>query len=139
MNSGMPSSEAISEAIDKLMSNPEILTNIMGALGGSAPKQEKEAVSDLEEEVPHTAQASTSAAADASPMFSPELLAKLPGIMSALGGSGTASASSSKSRALSESEALLCALKPYLSPHRAEAVDKILKLSRLGSIIGNIK
>lgn len=33
-------------------------------------------------------------------------------------------------------EALLCALKPYLAPERAAAIDKIIRLSELGNLFG---
>ena len=36
-------------------------------------------------------------------------------------------------------EALLCAMKPYLSPARCEAVDYLLRLARVGDAIRALK
>lgn len=35
--------------------------------------------------------------------------------------------------------ALLCALKPYLSPERAAAVDYLLRLAKIGELLSNFK
>ena len=40
--------------------------------------------------------------------------------------------------ATSRHKALLCALKPYLSPARREAADYLLRLSAVGELIKNI-
>ena len=35
--------------------------------------------------------------------------------------------------------ALLCALKPYLSAERGEAIDYLLRIARIGDVIANLK
>lgn len=42
---------------------------------------------------------------------------------------------SSKSRETAKHEALLCALKPYLSDSKKNAVDSILKVAKIGDVI----
>ena len=44
-------------------------------------------------------------------------------------------AAASKSRSEADRAALLCAMKPYLSRERQNAIDYIIKLSRLGDIL----
>lgn len=61
----------------------------------------------------------------------PDIMSKLPSILSLLGGAS----SSPKKSEDAKREALLKALKPYLNHSRAEAVDKVLELSKLGEIL----
>ena len=60
----------------------------------------------------------------------PELLGKLPALMSALGPmlSGKVSAKDEKST-------LLLALKPYMSPQRCDAIDKLIMLGNLSELM----
>ena len=65
-----------------------------------------------------------------------ELMAKLPELLSVmkplLGGAENSGQTDKKL-------ALLCALKPYLSPKRCETIDYITKVSRLGDTLKHIK
>lgn len=65
-----------------------------------------------------------------------ELMAKLPELLSVmkplLGGTEGSGQTDKKL-------ALLCALKPYLSPKRCETIDYITKVSRLGDTLKHIK
>lgn len=117
---------------------------------------------------PHTQHANPSADIFSALLSNPELLSKLPSLISSvkpmldmLGmGSGakptsaTASANASaahgdsnaleagipnkKSSADDRRAALLCAMKPYLSHDRQQAIDYILKLSRLGNVLKSL-
>lgn len=99
-------------------------------------------------------------------LSNPELLAKLPSLLSSMkpildmlggvGSSGTAQTSATasppvgvQSEPASEQDkssdkksdsrtALLCAMKPYLSPDRQNAIDYIVKLGRLGDILKSL-
>lgn len=66
----------------------------------------------------------------------PELLTKLPALMSALGpiakGTGGKDCKDDKT-------ALLLALKPYMSPGRCDAIDKLIMLGRLGEIMRQLR
>lgn len=67
----------------------------------------------------------------------PDLLSKLPELISVMKPllSGNASTSIGTDKRL----ALLCAMKPYLSPKRCEAIDYITKMSKLGDTLKHIK
>ncbi|MEE0970605.1 MAG: hypothetical protein U0M06_14655 [Clostridia bacterium] len=146
MNNDGINADALQNVIGKLMANPDALKNILSVIGSTNQEaavinneQDKESEgseNNLENE-------DESAPVSASVSIPPEILAKLPGIISALGGIGGTSdqekgKGQAKKKGCSEREALLCALKPYLSPHRAKALDKIIQLSRLGDILGSI-
>ena len=131
----IPSADAIQGIIGTLMSNPELMKNIIGMLGN----QNGEDDGIGEEEVAEEAAAEKSAAEEAAistqsvPSVPPELISKLPMLLSLLGGS-----SAPKSKREAEREALLSAMKPFLSPSRAESIEKIIKISRLGDILTSL-
>ena len=64
----------------------------------------------------------------------PDLLAKLPALMGALGPIlGTGSGHKD------ERTTLLLALKPYMSPQRCDAIDKLITVCRLGEVFRQIR
>lgn len=66
----------------------------------------------------------------------PDLIGKLPALMSALGpmiGGGSGSAGKD------DKTALLLALKPYMSPQRCDAIDKLIMFARLGQILQQLR
>lgn len=81
---------------------------------------------------------STPAGADAGLLgaLPAEMLTKLPALMSAigplLGGKGAADCKDDKT-------ALLLALKPYMSPQRCDAIDKLITFGRLGEIMRQLR
>ncbi len=66
----------------------------------------------------------------------PELIGKLPMLMSAIGpmmgGKGAGAVKDSKT-------ALLLALKPYMSPQRCDAIDKLIMFNRLSDILRQLR
>lgn len=107
---------------------------------------------------PETSSATGGSTLISSLLSNPELLSKLPDLISvvspllsglSLGGNATAPSSPSlqsqakptgaitqtQSREVQNSNALLCALKPYLKKERQDAIDYMIKLSRLGDIL----
>lgn len=131
---GMDGSAA-SNLLSSLLSNPEIMAKL-GALMGE------------------TAGSATPAAAPPIPsdglatvLSNPELLAKLPDVMAMLkpmqdaNGSLSAPPSEKAGRRSREDcrNDLLLALKPFLSPERCQAVDAMLRISKLGTVISRIK
>ncbi len=64
----------------------------------------------------------------------PDLMAKLPALMGALGPMMGA-----KGGKKDEKTALLLALKPYMSPQRCDAIDKLITLCRLGEVMRQIR
>ena len=131
---GMDGSAA-SNLLSSLLSNPEIMAKL-GALMGE------------------TAGSTTPAAAPPIPsdglatvLSNPELLAKLPDVMAMLKPMQAANGSlptppSEKAGRRSREDCrndLLLALKPFLSPERCQAVDAMLRISKLGTVISRIK
>ena len=72
----------------------------------------------------------TEAAALPSLSLPPELLGKLPMLMGALG-----PMMQGKDGAKDEKSALLLALKPYMSPQRCDAIDKLIMINRLSDLM----
>lgn len=80
--------------------------------------------------------------------INPELMSRLPAIMSSLsssfGGSGAASpvgsfGGSAHHPSQNKRLALLHALRPYLSEHRRDAIDRIVKITALGDLLKKLK
>ena len=119
--------DKISEAVGKLLENPSLLQSVASALGlGGEASHEASASADVSEQA-------SAASADA---VSPEAA------MTAATDSGNAMASLIPvlSRLASgggdcRHEALLFALKPYLSPSRKAAVDYIVKISKMSELV----
>lgn len=66
----------------------------------------------------------------------PDLLGKLPALMGALGPLMGGGATAGKR---DEKTALLLALKPYMSPGRCDAIDKLIMLGRIGEVMNQLK
>ena len=129
-----PSSEAISGMIETLMSKPELLQGIASLLGTS---DKEEAGEEKEVEEGESTESETEATRDTAnliPPIPPQLLSKLPAILSLLGGAE----SGKKSKKEADREALLCALKPYLTESKVQAIEKLIKLSRLGDLLSSL-
>lgn len=69
----------------------------------------------------------------------PALLEMLPTLLSSLGGHPTSGSAGRGKGPMAEREALLCALKPFLSPSRREAVDTVLRVARLGELLQRLQ
>lgn len=69
-------------------------------------------------------------------LSNPEILSKLPSIMSAVGSlSGGAKSGSESAKHTGQHTALLCALKPYLNSERRRAADTILNFLRIEEVL----
>ena len=126
---GLPND--FSAILDKVLSNPEILTTVASALSGaSGGTGEAEKTADLpstEESVPASA-----------PLDTDVMMQKLPQIMKMLSPmmSGPGAKNHSPAHDPSDKRAcLLLAIKPYLSKERCEAIDYIIKFSKLSEIL----
>lgn len=119
LKDGLP--DGISAALDKLLANPQLMSMVASALNDSAPARsdpdESPTSSDISVQ-PQTA-----------PVFSPDAILPLVGKLS------QASHSSGKA----EHEALLCAIKPYLSPKRCQVIDGIIRISKMSAIVRQLK
>lgn len=103
--------EALPSALGEILSNPQMLT----------------AISSMAEKLKAGSAATESTADSDKKADSGESQSKLPDVLSLLQGKGSGESQSRRSE-------LLCALKPYLSQNRSEAIDKIIRLSELSGV-----
>lgn len=120
------SGEELQGAVQSILANPAI-GQLLGQLQGKPAEEAKEAQ-----------------AAPAVPTITPEMMQKLPQMMSALAplvsGGGKDSQSGGK-KDLNDGEKrkrLLAALRPYLSDNRRGAVDQILKVTEMTDLLGTL-
>ena len=141
-------------ALSSILSNPTLMAKI-SAIAGSLSDSGQGAVSTA----PPPGNAAPSGLASA--LSNPALLSKLPEVMATIapilsgsnGGNGnseqknhTANVDASFPVASVKTDApcrahrtaLLCALRPYVSPRRREAIDYIIKIDRLGDLLHNL-
>ena len=119
--------EKLSTALNEIFSNPQMLSAISsmaknlkdGDHSSVTAEKKEEAKEETKEETP-TDGASAASVTD-----------KLPQLLNML------SSSSSNIKQSRRSE-LLCALKPYLSQNRSDAIDKIIRFSELSSVFKNL-
>lgn len=118
------SGEELQGAIREVMETPAF-AQILGQLQGGS----------LEKESPKPAV----------PSITPEMMQKLPQMMSALaplvGGGGGSGQSGGPEKAGNEGDKrkkLLSALRPYLSDNRRGAVDQILKVTEMTDLLGTL-
>lgn len=117
----------ISEMIKKLAEDDQVRALISSL---QAPEKADPVQNDTADDAP-------ASETDASPSISPELLQKLPQVMSALSSLGTDAkpdAKSDKGRT-ADRKKLLLALKPFLSRRRREAIDSIIGIAGLSDIL----
>ena len=121
-----------SAMLDKVLSNPEILSSVASALSGSRGGEESSADTVRDTKAEDTA--------PAPPMDIDAMMQKLPDVMKML--SPMMSSPTQKNQGGPHSSdkraCLLLAIKPYLSPARCEAIDYMIKFSRLSEIIKSL-
>lgn len=130
-----------------MLSDPAFMEKLKGVLSGLQGGQSGGATS-----APNQTEAAPASAggqpADglAAVLSNPAMMEKLPAIIAALKpmmeSAGTPAASApvaAKPSPEHSRETLLVALKPFLSKERGEAIDTILRLSQLGSVLGQMK
>ena len=113
-----------------ILSDSETMSRLSGILGGI--KENVEADSESQP---------ASAGGIADILENKELMAKLPEVISVIkpivSGEGKKEGGDKKPT-FDKRTALLVALKPYLSPRRCEAVDYMIRLSKLGDLLKTI-
>ena len=125
--------EGLSDTLTSVLGNPEIMEKLSNILGTLPPKETSETAT------------SDTASAMGNVLSDPALLAKLPEVISVLrpivGDNEKKEDSHKKESPPSKDKrlALLCALKPYLSPGRCEAIDYFMRISKISDMIKNIK
>ena len=122
----------ISSAIDKILANPDIISTVASALGGSGIGNKKP--SETTESDGDSGSVSVSKSASDSAESTAELIATLAPILSTLQGKSLSKPSPHHDRRA----CLLNALKPYLCRERCEAIDYMIKLGRISELLKNI-
>lgn len=121
--------DGISNAISKLMEHPELISMVASALGNGGKQAEKSTEREPSSSAAETPHASNVAA---SKELSADTLASVIPMLSKL------SSPLSHSSGGSQHSELLCALKPYLNNNRRAAIDYVLKISQMSSLLGGL-
>lgn len=142
-NRSLPQSDAspFSDVLSNILSNPEMMEKIRSIAeqlpAGASSDLKKEAAPAVE---PIAPQADGLAAL----LSNPQMLEKLPQMMSVIGplmggvGEPMGPHSQEKNSETCRND-LLVALKPFLSPERCRAIDLMLRISKLGNVLKQIK
>ena len=130
-----------SDMLSNLLSNPEMMAKIR-----TVAEQFPTGASSDENAKQNPAVSKNEPVADglASVLSDPQMMAKLPQMIAVLGPMlGSAGDNQSLGHREKNAEAcrndLLLALKPFLSPERCHAIDTMIRISKLGSVIRQIK
>ncbi|MBQ4067481.1 MAG: hypothetical protein IJD22_07555 [Clostridia bacterium] len=135
----MGEENALGDILNSLLQSPEIMKTVASVAQGlsSTPSDREENREDSAKE----GNAANTDTDNAGISIPPELIARLPQIMSALSGAGRSSHSSHEDTGKDSDrrrKALLLALKPFLSQRRCAMIDGILQLEGLYGILGSL-
>ena len=111
--------DALSGAVSKLLEHPELISMVASALGQSSHEAPKGSPPPESSPVPAKEEQT-------------DVMASVLPILSKLSSSDGAHSSFKHA-------GLLCALKPYVSKSRADAIDYIIRISQISGLIGKIK
>ena len=156
MEDNVPSTPSMPDMLERLLANPDLLRSVGSLLKSSAQpataptsaSAESDTVDTESTQTPPVVPSMTSDGLSRI-LSDPDTLKKLPQMMKALrpmlGEAGASVPASAVGHPHGQPsphncrDDLLLALKPFLSPHRAEAVDMIIRLSRLGNVLGALQ
>ena len=124
---------SLSDAINMLMENPSIISSVASALGNLSVSGDSQATNTVAE-AQNEPDAGKEARASPPPDLS-ALAATLTPLMSGRRNSERRQGETDADRR----EALLCALKPYVSEGRREAIDYIIRISRMSEALKTIQ
>lgn len=113
--------DALSGAISQLTRNPQLLSSIASMMGAPPPPNAQPSVETAADDSEEKAEKSEAPK---------DMLATLAPLLSG----GIKRAPGEERR-----DALLCALKPYMSGRRAEMIEYILKYGKIGDILKKLK
>ena len=132
----------LSDTLSTLLSNPEMMEKIRSIAG----QLSSQPAAPVTENPPALSANALPADGLASVLSDPDLMAKLPQMMAVLRPMLSANVGSGKSldpphpRSTEDCRNdLLLALKPFLSPERCNAIDTMLRIAKLGTVIRQIK
>ncbi len=117
------SAPALADAIEKIMANPELISAVASALGKAPPPSKEPKAADP---IPQSESETVSATPQSQPDLS-SALSLLP-LLSGLQNGGPKPPDNDRTR-------LLCALKPYVNPHRRDTIDTLLRFSGMSELL----
>lgn len=133
--------------LSTLLSNPDLIRRVGAMLGaaqgiGTSTEPDTKATDSSPTEAPQAAPTSAGGTPDglSTLLSDPAMLEKLPqiiAVMKPLMGAMPSPQPPKEEKTTSPElcrDNLLCALKPFLSPSRCEAVDTIMRISKLGTV-----
>ena len=134
---------ALSDAIDRLLAHPELISMVASAIGmgqtASPPPAEAQTAEAQTAEAQAADAVSLPAPSESTSLptggIRPDAMASLSPLLGMLSGKG---AKGKKSAAEDSRACLLRALKPYVSRGRCEAIDAIIQISRLSELLKNM-
>ena len=131
-----------SALLSSLLSNPDVMAKLSAVMGQASAPFSADQARELSASVPPAIPTDGLSAV----LSNPDLMAKLPDVMAMLKSMPTAGNAVVPSPASKGGKShedcrndLLLALKPFLSPERCQAVDTMLRISRLGTVIRQMK
>ena len=139
------------DLLQGILSNPEMMQRIgtvLGSLSQSAPSELAKRDDVGENPIADSSAAPVGAPLGgsdglASILSNPEMMEKLPSVIAMMKPMLTAPQGTQKEEAhrsvSDQRDNLLLALKPFLSAPRQDAVDSILRIAKLGLLLGQIK
>jgi hypothetical protein len=110
---------ALAEALERVMANPELIRTVAAALGKAPPR---EAPSETEGTPPEATKTSPP---------SLDSVATLAPLLAGLKGGISKPPEDDRTR-------LLCALKPYVNPHRRDTIDTLLRFSQIAELLRHL-
>ena len=120
--SKVPSAPQISEMIEKLLDNPELIGMVASAVG-KTPKKDESAGEEGKVGAPAAAASGVS-------------LEALTGLVSSIAPAVASLGQSDKETKKSDRrDHLLLALKPYMCPERCEAIDCMIRLGKISELL----
>ncbi len=138
--SPMSADTSPTDALSSLLSNPEAMAKIRAMAEQISSNQPPPTT---ENTIPPAPASGLPIDGLASVLSNPELMAKLPQMMAMLApmlSSLPANTSHPAPKSTDDCRNdLLLALKPFLSPERCQAIDTMLRIAKLGTILGQIK
>ncbi|MBR4873953.1 MAG: hypothetical protein IKV00_08970 [Clostridia bacterium] len=123
------STGGLADVLGSLMSNEALMSQIAKIVSEADTPPPKEPTPEQE-------------AVSAPLPLDPQIMEKLPEVVAAIRpflAGESAPQKPAGGGASSHRTALLCALKPYLSPRRREAIDYITRISKLGDVMKQMK
>ena len=124
---------SLSDAINMLMENPSIISSVASALGNLSVSGDSQATNTVAE-----AQNEPDAGKEARAFPPPDLSALAATLTPLMSGRRNSERRQGETDA-DRREALLCALKPYVSEGRREAIDYIIRISRMSEALKTIQ